>query len=133
MSHHESTSTFAISTWEEKPYREDGGMKLTLAEVTQTYSGSLVGQAEIRYVMLYPGEGITTTFTGLEYFTGALDGHEGAFGLRWNGEDDGTAARGRGTVIEGSGTGALAGLAGEATYEATRSGDIAFSLSYELG
>ncbi len=134
MSQHESTSAFTVAKWEENPYREiEGSAKLVLAEVEQTYTGSLTGQGEIRYLMLYPIEGIITTFTGLEYFTGTLDGHDGSFGIRWNGEDDGTAARGRGTVVDGSGTGALAGLSGEASYEATRSGDVAFALRYELG
>ncbi len=133
MSQHESTGTFTISKWDENPYREmERAAKLTMAEIEQTYTGGLTGRGEIRYLMLYPGEGIITTFTGLEYFTGTLDGHAGTFGIRWNGEDDGTAARGRGAIIEGSGTGALAGLSGEASYEATRSGDVAFTLRYDL-
>ena len=133
MSHHVSTGAFTVSKWEENPYQEiEGAAKLTMAEIEQVYSGGLIGRSEIRYLMLDPGEGITTTFTGLEYFTGVLDGHDGSYGIRWNGEDDGTAARGRGTVVEGSGTGALASLSGEASYEATRSGDVAFTLRYDL-
>lgn len=132
MSHYESTSTFSVSKWDEAPYREiDGVVRLTMAEVAQSYSGSLSGQSEIRYLMLYPSDGVTT-FTGLEHFTGSLGGRDGSFGIRWDGEDDGTAARGRGTIVSGSGTGALTGLTGEASYEATRSGDVAFSISYTL-
>ena len=133
MSHHVSTSAFTVSKWEEHSYRQiEGAAKLTMAEIEQAYSGGLIGRSEIRYLMLYPGEGITTTFTGLEYFTGVLDGHDGNFGIRWNGEDDGTAARGRGTVVKGSGTGTLTGLSGEASFEATRGGDVAFTLRYDL-
>ncbi len=133
MRHHESAATFSVTRWDEAPYREiDDTVKLVMAEVEQTYTGSLAGTSEIRYLMLYPTEGITT-FTGLEYVTGSLDGHVGSFGIRWDGHDDGTAARGRGEIIADSGTGALAGLSGEASYEATRSGDVAFSITYELG
>ena len=132
MTHHETTASFSVSRWEEAPYREiDGAVKLTMAEVEQTYAGSLSGQSEIRYLMLYGTDGITS-FTGMEYFTGSLDGRDGSYGIRWDGHDDGTAARGRGTIVAGSGTGALTGLSGEASYEATRSGDVAFSLSYDL-
>ena len=132
MSHHESTATFSVTRWDEAPYREiDGTVKLVLAEVQQTYTGDLSGQSEIRYLMLYPNEGITS-FTGLEYFTGSLDGRDGSFGIRWDGHDDGTAARGHGTIVVDSGTDALAGLSGEVSYEATRSGDVAFSFSWDL-
>lgn len=132
MSHHESTSSLSVTSWDEAPYREiEGVVKLMMAEVAQTYSGSLSGRSEIRYLMLYPSDGVTT-FTGLEHFTGSLGDRDGTFGIRWNSEDDGTAARGRGTIVAGSGTGALTGLAGEASYEATRSGDVAFSISYTL-
>ncbi len=132
MSPHESTSSFSVSRWDEAPYREiEGIVKCTMAEVAQTYTGQLSGQSEIRYLMLYPSDG-ATTFIGLEYFTGSLDDRDGTFGIRWNGEDDGTAARGRGTIVAGSGTGALAGLTGAASYEATRSGDVAFSISYTV-
>ena len=132
VSHHETTAVFSVSRWDEAPYREiDGTVKLVLAEVEQTYTGSLSGQSEIRYLMLYPNDGVTT-FTGLEYVTGSLDGRDGSFGIRWDGHDDGTAARGRGTIVADSGTGGLTGISGEASYEATRSGDVAFSISWDL-
>ena len=133
MSHYESSAVFSVTRWDEAPYRTiDGTVKLVMAEVEQSYTGSLTGQSEIRYLMLYPSEGTITTFTGLEYFAGSLDGRDGSFGIRWDGHDDGTAARGRGTIVAGSGTGALTGLGGEASYEATRSGDVGFSISWDL-
>ena len=132
MTRHESIATFSVTRWDEAPYREiDGAVKLVMAEVEQAYTGSLSGRSEIRYLMLY-ASGDVTTSTGLEYVTGTLEGRDGSFGIRWDGEDDGTAARGRGTIVTGSGTGALVGLSGEASFEATRSGDVAFSLSWEL-
>lgn len=132
MPQYQSTSSFSVSSWAETPYRElDGTAKLVSAEVAQTYTGSLTGQSEIRYLMMYPVSGVTT-FTGIEHFIGLLDGRDGSLGIRWNGHDDGTAARGTGVVIPGSGTGELAGISGEASYEATRSGDVAMSLIYEL-
>lgn len=132
MAQQQAISSFSIGSWEENPYREiTGTARLTEAVVTQTYTGSLVGASEIRYLMLSPTEGVTT-FTGIEFFSGALDGRDGAFGIRWNGEDDGTAARGTGSLIPSSGTDALAGIRGDASYEATRSGEITMSLRYDL-
>ncbi len=62
MSHHVSTGAFTVSKWEENPYQEiEGAAKLNMAEIEQAYSGGLIGRSEIRYLMLYPGEGITTT------------------------------------------------------------------------
>jgi hypothetical protein len=132
MARHEATSEFSVSSWDEQPYRErSDAPKLTMAEVVQTYTGSLTGTSEIRYLMLYPDNGVTT-FTGIESFAGSLDGRDGALAIRWNGADDGTAARGVGTIIPGSATGALAGISGDASYEAGRSGEVTMSLSYEL-
>lgn len=133
MTHHLTSNSFSVSSWDENPYRElDGAAKLTVAEVVQTYSGSLVGTSEIRYLMLYPSSGVTT-FTGIEYFSGSLDGRTGSLGIRWIGEDDGTAARGTGTIITGSGTDALIGISGDASYVADHIGEITMSLQYDLG
>ena len=124
--------TISESTWQETPFREvSDAVKLVQADSAQDYAGDLTGHGEIRYLMMYTGQG-DTLFNGLEYITGTLSGNQGAFAIRWEGEDDGSATRARGTIIPGSGSGRLTGLTGEAALEAARGGSVTMTIGWEL-
>ncbi|MBB5490398.1 hypothetical protein HNR07_001535 [Nocardiopsis metallicus] len=75
------------------------------------------------------------TFTGLELVTGTLDGRAGTFVLAERGSftADGTV-HGHIEVVEGTGTGDLAGLRGTGSF-VYRNGQRAFpyNLDFELG
>lgn len=132
MARQQATVTVSESTWEETPFREiSDEVRLVQADSAQDYAGGLTGHGEVRYLMMYTGQG-ATLFSGLEYVTGSLGGNDGAFAIRWEGEDDGSATRARGTVIPGSGTGALTGLSGEASLEAARGSEISMTVSWEV-
>ncbi|GAA1114420.1 hypothetical protein GCM10009642_60870 [Nocardiopsis metallicus] len=84
--------------------------------------------------MLYVDEA-NGTFTGLELVTGTLDGRAGTFVLAERGSftADGTV-HGHIEVVEGTGTGDLAGLRGTGSF-VYRNGQRAFpyNLDFELG
>jgi hypothetical protein len=117
-----ATCTFKITGWDEKTYQEIGGSaKLTSAKVTQSYSGGIEGTSAVEYLMAYTVDG-TASFVGLERVTGSVDGKSGTFVIRHVGMYS-DKARSTWTIVEGSGTDALANLQGSGSYEAGHSDD----------
>ena len=124
--------TFTVQNWEEQPFSEvNGQLKLTRASVTKTFAGDLVGEGQLQYLMFY-GPSDQTHVIGLERIQGTLGGKTGTFVLEHIGGDDGNEARGRVTILAGSGTGELAGLRGSGEALATRSGEYTMTLEYEI-
>jgi len=78
-----------------------------------TLSGSAAGltSGTSESLLFYRADG-TSSFVTLMRLAGTLDGRSGSFVLQGHGTYDGTTARVETHVIEGSGTGELAGLRG---------------------
>ena len=124
-----------IESWDEKPYRELGeGGKLTRADVLLSGPADGLTSATFEALMFYRADG-TSTYVTLMHMTGTLDGRSGSFVLQGHGGYDGKTARGESRVVEGSGTGELAGLAG--TGESVSTHDsypfMPFTLRYDIG
>ena len=100
--------------------------------MTTAYTGDLEGEGTYQLLMVY--DGADATYTGYERVAGSLDGRSGSFVLRLDGGFEGGAARTGWTVVEGSGTGDLAGLQGEGGYVA-RHGEpaVTWELRWSLG
>ena len=112
-----ATGSFTIKSWDEQPFAElEGAPKLTQARVTTTYTGDLDGEGTSTLVMAY--DGADASYAGYERVVGSLGGRSGSFVLRLAGGFEQGAARTDWTVVEGSGTGELAGLQGEGGYVA---------------
>jgi hypothetical protein len=110
MSTH-ATCNFEIKTWDEQPYHEaEDGTKLVRASVTATYSGDIVGESTLEYLMYYGAASVS--FIGLERITGQLGGRAGSFVLEHKGVYADGEAQGVFTVVDGSGAGDLRGLRG---------------------
>jgi hypothetical protein len=106
---------FEIETWEETVYDEAGeGPRLAQVRVVKRFSGALEGTSEAR-VLTAQGPG-GAGYMASERVQGALDGCRGTFVLQHGGVGDATAQRAFGHIVPGSGTGELAGLAGEAEF-----------------
>src|SRR5262249_5179512 len=119
---------FSVETWDEQTFSDaDGQLKLTHASVRKTFQGDLEGEGTLQYLMFY-GAHDQTRVIGLERVQGKLGGKTGSFVLEHIGGDDGSEARGRVTVLAGSGTGELTGLRGSGEAVATRSGDYRMTL-----
>lgn len=128
-----AAGTFTVRSWDENTYRELGGdAKLTKATVTFGLQGDITGEATWDSVMCYRPDG-TAVYTGFQRVQGELAGMDGSFVVRADGEYADGKARSRWQVVEGSGTGGLAGLtgSGEAVAAATPPGS--FTLDYDLG
>jgi hypothetical protein len=128
-----ASGTFTIKQWDEQPYAEAGDApKLTHARATTTYSGDLEGEGTSALLMVY--DQADATYAGYERIVGSLDGRSGSVVLRLDGGFQDGAARTTWTVVEGTGTGDLAGLEGEGGYVA-RQGEpeVAWELRWSLG
>jgi len=124
--------TFTVAAWEESTYAErEGKGKLTRASVTFRLTGGIEGDATWEALMCYRDDG-TAEYTGLQEFTGQIAGRHGGCVMVADGAYAGGEARGRWRVIEGSGTGSLAGLRGTGSSAAASEPPGTYSLEYEL-
>lgn len=127
------TGTFEHQSWDEQPFVEGAdGSKLTHATIKNTYTGGIEGAATLAYLMSYPA-GADVTFVGLQHVDGAIDGKRGTFVLQHLGVFADGVAQGTVSVVPGSGTGALAGLAGDGTFVTEGQTHATMTLDYTLG
>jgi hypothetical protein len=109
----QSNVSFAMKSWEEKPYNEvPGELKMTRSSVAYTYQGDIEGESTLDYLMVYrPDE--TGSFVGLERITGRVAGRSGSFVLQHTGTFNKTDVDSTFFVVPRSGTGELASLSGD--------------------
>jgi hypothetical protein len=125
--------TFTVAGWDESTYQElEGQGKLTKARMSFDYAGDVQGQGVAETVMCYRDDG-TAVYTGLEHVTGEVGGKSGSYVLVADGTYDGGEARSTFQVVEGSGTGELAGLRGSGTSVASSTPPGSLSFDYDLG
>lgn len=123
-----AAGTFEIDNWDETPYDERDGVKLARTRVTKTFRGEVEGTSTAELLMTYVAdEGVA--YVGLERITGSVHGQAGSFVLHHTAGSSGASW----TVVPGTGTGKLAGLAGEATITVGSDGGHSFALDYDLG
>ena len=129
---HTAHARFAIKSWDEKPYGEGPGLpKLTRASVMKAYTGDIAGEGHVEYLMMYRSDG-SASFVGLERVEGRMAGQTGSFVLQRTGVFEGGQATESYSVVPGSATGGLHGLAGEGRSAVGHGMEHPFTLDYEL-
>ena len=129
---HTAKARFAITSWDEKPVSEGADLpKLSRATVVKALTGDIEGEGRVGYLMMYRSDG-TAAFVGLERVVGRIGGKAGSFVLQRSGAFEGGQAKESYTVVSGSGTGELRGLAGEGRTSVGHGMEHPFELSYEL-
>src|SRR3954467_8519957 len=104
------TGRFKYTSWDENAYEElESGRRLTRASVVLDISGDLEGEGSAEWLMCYRPDK-TATFTRLRRLTGRIGEREGSFVVERSGTFDGELARGRCTVVPGSGTDDLSAI-----------------------
>lgn len=127
-----ATGTFQVTGGMEDPYDElDGGIKLTHASGTQRFEGDMTADGAVHWLMLYRPDK-TARFVGLQRITGSLGGRQGSFVASAEGDHDGTGSRIRFTIMTGSGSGELAGIAGEGSLTTPGGPAGTYELAYTL-
>ncbi|MFD6416265.1 DUF3224 domain-containing protein [Streptomyces sp. NPDC060194] len=129
----QGTGSFTFERWEEtEGGTASGGAKLAHASVTNTFTGVVeAAGTSCTYVIAYDTEK-TGSFVGYQLLDGTVDGRRGSFFLEERGAfgEDGTV-RCTFTVVGGSGTGELGGLAGSGGYTA-RHGEASVAYTAEF-
>ena len=128
-----ATGTFEVLTGGEDAYREaDGEPRLTHANGSQRFSGGIEGDGSIEWLMCYlPAGG--ARMVGHQRIDGSVDGLRGSFLIEAVGQHDGKASTATWRIIDGSGTGELAGIRGEGGFEAPGGKIVTYRLDYDLG
>ena len=125
--------TFTVASWDEDTYQElDGKGKLTKARVTFDFTGDLQARGTWDAVMCYREDG-TAVFTGFQRMVGQIGGRSGSFVLRADGTFEGGEARSAWQVMDGTGTGELAGLRGTGSAVSASAPGGTYSFDYDLG
>ena len=127
-----ATGSFNVTGGSEDPYDElDGGIKLTHASGTQSFAGDVAGDGAVHWLMLYRADK-TAQFVGLQRITGSVGGRRGSFAATAEGTHDGKGSRIAFRIVEGSGTGELAGIAGKGSLIAEGGPAGTYELEYTL-
>jgi len=124
--------------WDETTLVEiSPAVKTTRASVVYAFSGGIDGRADAEMLMYYPHvdptdpHKSTARYVGLLQFTVTLDGRAGSFVVEEAGRFEGGLAASTLTIMDGSGTGALAGIRGAGRFHATKDAAMC-ELEYEL-
>jgi hypothetical protein len=130
--------TITAKSWDESTLAEtEPGRSVARAAFTTDWAGDVDGSStcwlHIAYVAGDPGEPQTLTgpYTGFEFVTATIDGREGTFVLSVTGDHTGGVARTDVRIVDGSGTGALAGIRGAGSY-AAEAMQYTMELDYDL-
>ena len=113
-----ASGTFAIEVWEPEPTADAGadGLAVGAVRIVKRFAGDLVATGSVRMASATIG-GEPVVYVALERIEGVLLGRPGGFLLRHLGVmQDGVGTLDC-TVVPGSGTGALSGLAGSFTID----------------
>ena len=122
-------ATFRSVQWDEVAIEgEDAQPKLTRASCRQVYRGDIAGESTLEYLMVYHGEG-AATFVGVERIAGTVKGREGSFAVQHRGVFAGGVAKMAMEIVEGAGTGELAGLTGTGEFESPHAEEYEVTLS----
>jgi Protein of unknown function (DUF3224) len=127
-----ATASFDITTWDEQPYDERDGVKLSRTRVVKAFRGEIEGESTAELLMALAGED-AAAYVGVERVTGRVNGRQGSFVYLHTA----TAAGGRQSaswaVMAGSGSGELAGISGQIRIDNLPDGGHVLTLDYELG
>ena len=113
-----ATAEFEVSNWDESQALEaDGGVEGDARERDDGLRTATSGRGHRRVA-----DGLRRRrhrlFVGLERIVGTVGDRSGSFVLQHTGTFDGAVAKAKLSVVPGSGTGGLAGIEGEGTFEA---------------
>ena len=127
-----ATASFDITGWEEEPYHEQDGVKLSRTRVAKAFRGEIEGESTAELLMALAGED-SAAYVGVERVSGRVNGHEGSFVYLHTATAVGETRSASWPVVAGSGTGELAGISGKLTIDNLPEGGHVLTLDYELG
>jgi hypothetical protein len=126
-----ASGTFQVDSWDEEPYDEADGAKLSRASLTKTFHGDLEGTSSAELLVAIAQES-SRAYVGIERIQGRLNELEGSFVVQHNATGTRGDDRAVVTVVPDSGTGDFAGLSGTFTICAEDDGSHSYDFAYEM-
>ena len=127
-----ATGTFEITGMHEDPWgREEDQPRLTRAGGTQRFSGDIEGDGVVEWLACYVNG--QARLVGLQRIEGRVGTNDGSFVIEATSDHDGKQSSGTWRILDGTGSGELAGISGDGTFEATGGRTVSYRLDYELG
>lgn len=102
-----------VTSYNAQPHDGVGAFTVADVQVTEEFSGDLVGVGSARFITAVEAGDGATHFAGIERFLGKLSDRSGSFLMKNSGAVTGNVLHSTWQVIPGSGTEELAGLCGE--------------------
>ena len=130
--HRIASATFDIDTWDEQPWDEGRGARLTRTRVTKTFSGEVEATSVGEMLMAYAEDAGSRAYVGFERITGRLDDRIGSFVLHHTATASGAGHAVSWSIVPDTGTGGLEGIRGEAQIVVSARGEHSITLDYEL-
>jgi Protein of unknown function (DUF3224) len=127
-----ATASFDITTWDEQPYDERDGVKLSRTRVVKAFRGEIEGESTAELLMALAGQD-SAAYVGVERVTGRVNGRQGSFVYLHTATAAGGSQSASWPVMAGSGSGELAGISGQIRIDNLPDGGHVFTLDYELG
>ena len=127
-----ATASFDITTWDEQPYDERDGVKLSRTRVVKAFRGEIEGESTAELLMALAGED-AAAYVGVERVTGRVNGRQGSFVYLHTATASGGSQSASWSVMAGSGSGELAGISGQIRIDNLPDGGHVLTLDYELG
>lgn len=113
---------FTIANWDETTLVERcDNVKTSHATIKQKYSGDIVGESEIEFLMSYQSK-TQARFTGFETFTGVIQGKRGAITFQHSGTFENGVASSHFESVALSATGELASMAISGSFRSGEAG-----------
>ena len=127
-----ATASFDITTWDEQPYDDRDGVKLSRTRVVKAFRGQIEGESTAELLMAVAGED-SAAYVGVERVSGRVNGRQGSFVYLHTATAAGGTRSASWPVVAGSGTGELAGIRGSISIDNLPEGGHVLTLDYELG
>ena len=127
-----ATAKFQMKGWDENPYAElQGSKRLVRSSMSGSYEGDVTGDSSTEFLMVYSSDDLAT-YVGIERIEGSIGGRSGMFVMQVIGTFAEGVAKHTSTIIPGAGTGDLALLRGQGTFEAPMGQTAETTLDYDF-
>jgi hypothetical protein len=127
-----ASATFDIDKWDEQPWDNGRGARLTRTHVAKTYHGEIEGTSVGEMLMAYAEDTASRAYVGFERITGRVGERTGSFVLHHTATASGAGHAVSWSIVPDTGTGGLEGIRGEAQIVVLPKGGHSLTLDYDL-
>lgn len=130
--HKIATASFDIDSWDETPWDQGPGAKLSRARVTKSFRGEIEGTSVAELLLANAQDTASRAYVGFERITASIHGRLGSFVLHHTATASVFGHAVSWSIVPDTGTGGLERISGEAQIVQTRNGGHEITLDYEL-